>query len=533
VIPKDGLNPQYFLAAFRRRFWYVVIPVFLASMATVIYCIMAPRLYQSNSLILIQPQEVPTDYVKPTVTSDIQFRLDAITDEIMSRSNLEEIIKRFDLFQEERTTATLTEAIEEMREKIKVNLKKSRRRGSLTSFEVSFEYDDAKKAKEVTAALTALFLDHNFRLRQEQAVGTSKFLERELTKMKEELRQWEDKVRQFKEKYVGLLPEQMENSYRILSQLQQQLDSLNSVLQKTEDRKIMLQSRLSRLESLQDESAVSGMSGIGSADNQRPQNLEELRRQLQTLRSRYSDRHPDVIRLAGTIAKMEREQEANTQTTASETPEDSHVNARQSGGFVDVQYEELSVELKMIDKEIISLRQEIEETNNEIEKYRHRIETGPKIEAMFVDLRRGYEQASSNYQSLLQKKLQADLAENLERTQKGEQFKILDPANLPREPFKPDIPKLLAMGFIIALACGFGMAFLREYLDPTFWSRKELESALEVPVLVSIPVILTHRERRRKKLKLAATVCVLLAMSSTLLYALFVLWRKNPTLLPL
>ena len=89
------------------------------------------------------------------------------------------------------------------------------------------------------------------------------------------------------------------------------------------------------------------------------------------------------------------------------------------------------------------------------------------------------------------------------------------------------------MGFMLALGAGFGLAFLREYLDPTFWSRKEVESMLEVPVLVSIPVIQTDRGRRWNRVKLAGAVCILLVMSSTLVYALFILWKKNPTLLQL
>jgi capsular polysaccharide biosynthesis protein len=197
------------------------------------------------------------------------------------------------------------------------------------------------------------------------------------------------------------------------------------------------------------------------------------------------------------------------------------------------QREDLRTQLKLIDKDIRELNEEKENTSRQIQIYRSRIESGPKIEQMYVDLRRGYDEASENYQSLLAKQLQAELAKNLERTQKGEQFRILDPANLPQEPFKPNIPQLLALGLVVAIGMGVGMAFLREYLDASFWSRKEVESVLELPVLVSIPIIQTQKERRWKTIKMASTVCILIIMSSALLYALFVLWKKNPTLLPI
>jgi polysaccharide chain length determinant protein (PEP-CTERM system associated) len=514
MIPKEGLDVKYFMAAFRRRLWYVVIPFFLIFTAVVVYCIKAPRLFRSSSLILVQPQEVPTDIVRPTVTTDVRYRLNSISDEIMSRSRLEEIIIKHDLYREIRKSATMHDAIEVMRKNINIDFKATGRRGdSVTSIEISFDGKYPNQVREVAAELAQLFIDYNFRLRSEQAAGTSKFLERELTKMKDELRTWEDKVRLFKEKYAGLLPEQIENNYRILEQLQQHLNSVNETLQKTEDRKILLQTQLSKLDSLEGATLkADGMVG-------EPVTLEGLRQQLKQLQSRYSDRHPDVVKLKTRIAKLESDLQSATSTKesgVSATSPDTNSTER----LVRFQREDRFAELRLIEKEINSLRKELDETDKEIDKYRERIEMGPQIEAMFVDLQRGYEQASANYKSLLQKKLHAELSENLERSQKGEQFRLLDSANLPTKPHKPDIQKLLAMGLMLALGIGFGLAFLREYLDPAFWSRKELESVLELPVLVAIPNIQTDQERRRRWVKRTAKACILLVMSSMLGYAL-------------
>jgi polysaccharide chain length determinant protein (PEP-CTERM system associated) len=527
MIPKDGLDVKYLLAAFRRRLWYVVIPFFLVFTAAVVYCIKAPRIYRSSSLILVQPQEVPTDIVRPTVTTDMQYRLSSISDEIMSRSRLEEIILKHDLYPGIRKSTTTQDAIEVMRRNIAIDFKATGRRGnSVSSIEISFEGKYPNQVREVAAELAELFIDYNFRLRSEQAAGTSKFLERELTKVKDELRTWEDKVRLFKEKYAGLLPEQMENNYRILTQLQQHLDSVNDTLQKTEDRKLLLQNQLSKLDSLEGGTLkADGMVG-------EPATLEGLRQQLQQLQSRYSDRHPDVVKLKTRIAKLESDLQSATSTKGSGVSATSPDN-NSTERLVRFQREDRFAELRLIEKEINSLRKEKGEAEKEIGKYRGRIEVGPKIEAMFVDLHRGYEQASANYKSLLQKKLQAGLSENLERSQKGEQFRLLDAADLPTKHYKPDIQKLLAMGLMLALGIGFGLAFLREYLDPAFWSRKELESVLELPVLVAIPNIQTDKERRWRMAKRAAKACILLVLSSGLGYALYLLWQKSPGFIPI
>lgn len=529
MIPKDGITSQFLIAAFRRRFWYFVLPFFAIIMAMVVYCIRAPKTYKSTATILIQPQEVPAAYVSPTVTSGVQSRLNAITEQIMSRSRLKEIINNFDLYPKIRAAGSASIAVNKMRKDTRLKFKGGDGppgQSVPTAFEVSFTGGDPAKTSAVTNTIANLYIDYNFRLRAEQAAGTTKFLEREVERMKEALRQREEAVREFKEKYIGFLPTQIQNNYQILNQLQKQLDSINTTIQKTEDRKILIKEQLAKLDTLEKGTTVTTSTG------QEPVTLEGLRQQLQTLQSRYSEKHPDVIRLKATIANLENQEErsaANTKSSDADSSQQGNATQR----LLQVQKDDLLAQLRMIYKDILSLQKAREKTVLEIEKYRQRIESAPKIEQMFVDLQRDYNQANNNYQSLLQKKLQAELAENLERTQKGEQFTLLDKAPVPRKPFKPDIQKKLMMGLMLALGSGLGLAFLREYLDPAFWTQKEVESMLQLPVLVSIPIIQTDGEKRWSMCKKTATVCILVVMSSTLLFALFVLWKKNPTLLPL
>ena len=134
------------------------------------------------------------------------------------------------------------------------------------------------------------------------------------------------------------------------------------------------------------------------------------------------------------------------------------------------QKRDLLSQMKLIDKELATLAKEEEKTRSEIAQYRQRIEQGPEIEQMLVDLNQDYREANEDYQSLLEKGLQAELLDNLERSEQGEQFRILAPATLPEKPAKPNPRRILALGFMMALACGFGLAFSREHLEPTFLS---------------------------------------------------------------
>jgi len=533
---ESGISLHYLMAALRRRFWYVVVTFFVIFMTTLVYCMKAPKVYRSSTLILVKPQEVPSDYVRSTITSDAIARLNTLKEQVMSRPRLEKIIIEHNLYQKIRAAKTMFDAVERMRGHIEIKINESggsqrRRDMAPVSFEVSFVGADPVKVRDVTATIANLFIEDNLRLRESQAVSTSKFLERELEGMREELRQKEERVRQFKEEHIGMLPEQMENNYRILTQLQQHLDSLNAIFQQTENRKVLLQVQLGRLETLQAEALEARVSLSGAANGPRPLSLEELRQKLETLQSRYRDQHPDVIILKKTIAKLEKKK-GGTDTEAEVGGHSASSINSEAQRLLIVQKEDLIIQLKLIDKEIDKYTDEKGQTSAQIKAYRNRIEGGPKVEAMFVDLRRGYEEAQENYQSLLQKKMQAKLAENLERTQKGEQFIVLDPANLSLKPFKPDILKLLIRGFMAALASGLGLGFVKEYFDPTFHSSKDLEYDLHLPVIVSIPVIMTPKKHRLELYKKMGTVTALVFLSLILLYAFLVLLRKNPTLLP-
>jgi hypothetical protein len=186
-------------------------------------------------------------------------------------------------------------------------------------------------------------------------------------------------------------------------------------------------------------------------------------------------------------------------------------------------------ELKLLQEEISRLHKRKIAAEKQIDVYRKRIDETHRVEVIYVDIRRDYEQATANYQSLTNKKLQAELAENLEKSQQSEQFKIIDPAKLPDKPYKPDPQKILFLGYSLALASGFGLALLREHFDKTFLSRKEVESVLKLPVLVSIPIISTQEEQRRSMFKKAGGLFILLLMTSLLLCSLLVLKKSNPS----
>jgi polysaccharide chain length determinant protein (PEP-CTERM system associated) len=531
MIPKDGITRKYFKEAFRRRLWYVVIPFFVLAMSTVVYCIKAPRLYKSSALLVVQPQEVPSEYVRTSVTADVRIRLKNLKAQVLSQSELEGIVRKYNLYSEVLAEGTMAEAVSVMREDLNIEVVETslriRQEQVPTTIEVTYVGSEPVKVRNVTVAIADLFTDRDRILRELKAAETVKFLEHELERRGEDVRLKEAGLREFKEEHMGLLPDDMNNNYQILTQLQQQLDSLNASVQQAEDRRVLLQTEIGRLEAqLADVTPASSAAGLSNNDLS-TLGLEELQQRLKTLKSRYSDRHPDVARLSAMVARLEREEE-----TVSASGSDGWSRAEPSGlssarKVIMVQREGLLNQLRLVEKEIQQIVEEIRETSRDIEKYRRRIEAGPRIEQMYLEVRRGYEQASDSYQNLLQQKMQAEIATDLERKQKGEQLKIIEYPSIPKKPSKPQTAIILFIGFNLALATGLGLAYLREYLDQTCWSTQELETIVELPVLATIPVITTDRTRRWSRFKRLCTLCLLLVMGSTLVYALFLLLLKS------
>jgi polysaccharide chain length determinant protein (PEP-CTERM system associated) len=496
----------------------------------------------AQTLVVVEPQRVPSDYVRSTVTNDLTDRLRTISEQIKSRTRLEKIIDRFDLYPEIRMSGTTTEAVEALRKNIIIDVKRFAQGVGTGAFEIAFTSGDPVKARDVTNSIANLFIEDNLKLRESRAMGTTTFLDRELVRMQQSLREKETALREFKEKYRGLLPGNMDQNYRMMGHLQQELNSVNTTIQQTKDRKVLLETQISGLERMKAQFGDLGLEGgdiLAGVDSSSDATdawvspgVEQLRNQLGDLQSRYSDKHPDVIRLQAAIAKLENEQAAapldGDLEKPSEDSDSSGLPASEDVYLFDGQKESLLAELRMIDLEIVKLQNEKQKIKKEIDEYRRRIESGPQIEQMLVDVSRGYDEASKNYAALLNKRLDAQLSENLERAQQGEQFRILDPAKVPEKPFKPQSRKVLLVAFFLALAAGFGVAYLREYLDTSFSSAKELEGRLQMPVLVSIPLITTDKDRRGILVKKIVSATAMVSMASILLYALYFLWKVDP-----
>jgi polysaccharide chain length determinant protein (PEP-CTERM system associated) len=522
INPAKQFNFHDYLEVFLRRLWYFVIPFAAVIIGAGIYAFIVPMEYRASTLILVTPQKVPEDFIRPTVTSRIEDRLQSIGQEIMSRTRLEQVINEFKLYQEEAKSLRREEIVELMQKNIQVQTKGKEGKGDYQGFfSISYIAKDPRIVALVTNKLASLFIEENLKLREQQAQGTSEFLSTELQATKTKLEEQERITSEYKRKNMGELPEQKEANLRVLDQLQMQAQRIGDGIKAAQDRRILIQKQLQDYEMLintasqslaaQEEAAQAASSSTASSPTSaaKPKNpytgqLEQYRNYLSDLQAKYTEKHPDILLAKKKIADLEAK---STQFEASqaeaekaekaEPPSVASAPAKPSsakkGISVDPRlsprYKELENQIISVDQEIGRLQQDEVKVRNQIALYRERIENTPSREQALAILTRDYNNAREVYASLMKKSEAANQAENLERRQKGEQFKIIDPARIPEKPYRPDIPKILLIGLFLGFFGGVAVAFFREQMDRSFRDAEDLQVTLGFKVLANIPRI--------------------------------------------
>ncbi|WP_022853861.1 XrtA system polysaccharide chain length determinant [Thermodesulfatator atlanticus] len=465
-----------------RRKW-IIIFTFVVVFALVQWKILhTPKIYQAQVVLSISPQKIPSAYVKSTVSGDMEAFIHSIWQEITSRRNLEYLIKEFNLYPQMVQNVPMETVVERMRKAIKVSRPRGGKRNVII---VSFTYYDPNLAAKVVNRIANIFIEENLKLREEQAKTITAFLDEELTRIEKQLREREKAIQEYKQKHMSELPEQKQSIIAILGRLQKEKEALQMRKEMLQDRKVSI---LEQLKKAKDQQVIA-TDEIQTDSQDFKASLEFLKQKYEALLTKYTEKHPDVIRLKRLIEQKEKEMKKTQKGEESGVTEPTIVS-------------QLRAQIKDIDKELKSIDELIANTNAKIALYQKRLENIPKREQELTDLTRDYNNLMKTYRMLLDKKIQAAMAETLEKRQQGEQFRIIDPARIPEVPVSPDVKKMLAMGLIAALGLGLGIAALLEFVvDKKIYDPSVLEYNFDVKVLATIPSVMMKNDKLKYALK--------------------------------
>jgi polysaccharide biosynthesis transport protein len=508
----EGLDLQYYLGVARRRHLQFLIPLFLGWFVVWAASWILPERYKSSTLILVEQPTIPKDYVISNVPDDLHERLQSITQQMLSRTRLLQIINQLNLYAGRHNQIAPDEKVERMRKDIQIELVRDSQ-NQITAFKVFFSAHDPHVAQQVTSELTNLFINKNVEARQQQSEGTTNFLENELEKARKDLAEQETKIREFKGQHVGELPAQQVSNLQILSGLQSQLQNEQDTLNNAKQQRVYLQTLIDQYRTLQgpSRSADDAPAGLPAID----QELDRLKAQVADLSSRYTDRHPDLRKLRDQIARTETTRDqilADLRNKASGTPTDSSATARDalypSPGSPMAQ---LQGQLQANQSEIANRERAIVALTANVNGYQSRLNQEPVREQQLADLTRGYDQSKANFDELLKKKNDSKMATSMERLQQGERFRILDPPSLPLKPDFPNHLKICGIGLALGLVFGVVVAGGFEMIDDRLYSDEEIKDLLPVAIISEIPevVSLSDHQKSKRKMWLGWAIAVL------------------------
>lgn len=505
---------QYYVDLALKNRWFLIAPLCLAMVVGIILIFALPKTYLASNLVLVRPQSVPREYVESTVTSDIQVRLGIISRQILSRTNLEKIIHQFNLFlAPEYDDMFLEDQINDLRDRIQIALQTiqtSNKEGAST-FSISFLWPDPDMVAPVVNGLTTLFFDENIRVREAQTMDTADFLEDELDPMRGQLEIVEKKIRAFRQTHMGELPEQLGANLRMLDQLHSQLDKTKDSLRSAKGSLILLENQINASQNIIIEPSDST---AAKKETDGVMSLTLLKQQLAALQTSYTDRHPDVIRLRTKITDLEAKlasgeyKIASTETLLSTSRD--NINAAKFYREIIQNQDNLIRRHSELKMGIKNLELEIGEINQQIYEYQRRVENTPALEQELQTLQRDYQNIKSSHNYLLSRKLEANIAFNMERKQKGEQFEIIDRAFTPRKPISPNLAMIFVVSIFLGVNFGGGLILVKDYFDTSLKSPEEIERSLGISVLATIPKIYQNKDFRRQKLRKVMTVSSLI-----------------------
>ena len=562
---EQTLDFSDYLGAFKRRRTSILVIAVAVFAIGALAALLWPATYKSSATILIKEQDIPPELVRSTVTSFASQRIQAISQRVMARPNLLEIIDKYELYQDEKKRLTTEEIVDEMRDNIGLDLidadvvdpRTGRPMAATIAFQLSFAGENPAQVQKVANELMSLYLKENLKERSEKANETYVFLKDESERLDKEIAELQVKLANFKEQHVNTLPELRQLNQSMMDRTDRELSDVENQIRAQEQTKVYLQSQLAqikpfgsdtsldpktRLQALRTEylrllarysadhpdvirtkREIEGLEKeTGQVDSSAEQlkQIESLRGELATLRKKYSPEHPDVVKLERQIKALEQSMDSNSGPAASSKLASSAADNPDNPAYIQIQ-----TQIEAADTQIRSLRTKKTGLQKKMGDYEQRLTETPQVEREYTTLQRNLEDSVTEYKDIRAKLTAAEIAQELEKDSKGERFEIVEPPILPEEPVSPNRPAILFLSFVLALGCGIGYAALGESMDDAVHGSKSIAMAVGTTPLAVIPYMENDREIRQRKRRIATKVTAAAAVIVLAVAAVHFLWQ--------
>jgi uncharacterized protein involved in exopolysaccharide biosynthesis len=539
------------ISIFRRRkkvFFICFFSIFITSVVIALYL---PPIYRSEVTVLFENQQIPEEYVRSTMTTFIEERMQMITQQIMTRSKLKTIIDKFELYPSIKTT---DEALRQLRKDIavkpistSVSDERTGRVGYITiAFSISFRGNNQETVQRVTSRLADLYIQGDIQAREKLASTTKEFFQKELKNYRDQIISYEQKISKFKADHIEQLPGSIQIQLQTIASLENQINNIKRQIRALRQKKIYLESQIANIDPL-----MPVVTDEGKVSSNPKERLKSLQLELTKMKANLSDRHPDIKKIKSEIAELEaqvgktdvsinkvktlRQLKADLAQLSSEkgpkhpdvlklsreveilTQEIKDIQNIKALTVVSEQspdnpaYMNLKAQILVAETEINGLLNELQENKLQLIDYRRKIEMAPLVEEEYNRLTLDYESAKRKYDDLMDKLLTAQISSEMDTTEHGERFRLVEPAPYPEIPFKPNRIAIILFGFVLGLGISLGIVALQESIDHSIKSSKDVEAIMGISVIGAVDLFETKKDKWMRISKRLVWTCVVLA----------------------
>ena len=516
----EKIDAKFVKGFIRRRKKIFIVISSLVFAGSVLFALFSPKVYVSTATILIEGQ-IAGELLKGVSMGLVEERLQVITQQILTRDKLIQIHKKLNIHPNLEDSRAMDTALEEMRKNIDL---KTIRSGDLdpkpygpvqttVAFKLSYSSEDASTAYKVAKELSSLYVEKNMERREQITAQTSAVLKEKLNHLKEQANIVEKRLNDFKRAHAGEFPENMSFNLEQTYRLNTQLEEVNAKIKQLEEIKAGSSGQLVS------KFPAGAAPSSDQATNDPLVRLSQLRAQLVSLQSRYSDKHPDVRKTKGEIQRLENQlgvsDEVSRKEDELENLRNRYAEMKKNSGTDDPEVKRLSEEISVLSRQLEEQKRNLrraksnsaeDEINRQIRKrdeiqrkineYSRKSQMSSLVQSEYSKLTQEYESASRQYNDTLGKLTDAKVAKEIEDTQLGERFVIIEEPQVPHKPQKPNKLKILLGGFFLALCAGLFASILVENADHSIKSAEQLQKITKLPILTVLPYVKTDEEKK-------------------------------------
>lgn len=519
-------TPGEYLKILKRRKWLIILPVIAVATAVGYVVYRLPDVYESTTLIVVKPSTLPTSTI-PTVAEDgLTRQLSSISQVVSSRSSLEPLIDKYELYKRERERGmAMEEVVDMMRDDIRVEVNKTRL-DITDGFDIKFRYRDPRITQAVTSELAGKYVSAQTNDTINSRTAARQFIDNQVKLTKEELDRIDQRRLEFMQSRLGTLPSEAQSLLSQLGGLREQQKSLMTEVGRLQDRRSTLSTQLTLVQKATEQAIGDAAEGLTDPKTtsgwaELVKRKADLQAELRQLETQYKPIHPDIIAKKEQIDSIQKEMDKQI----SEWKDRIAEKEKRLKSRPDLSAAAIQAEMKNVDSEIKRQQQMLNENEKQIALLTDRINKVPGSEVELGAIDREYETKRAAYDKLLAEQQKIALGADAASQQQSEGIEVVDPANLPSKPVAPKRLMLAGIGIVAGLGIGMLLVALFEIpLMMTIQSSEDARHYTGLPVLISVPELLTPQEARslprRRRLLLAAGVVATLVSIPLLALAL-------------